>query len=242
MDLECIDLSFTDDEEDDIFRSIGDPSFGKRGGKISSEPAPSSPANGEERPLDSKTAASSQGVPSKQTLARKEGEATTQLPARKFDNADDCFDEDDFSIFEETLPTGTPTNAGAFKSGASDDVLYQGISKKFAPTGAGSSPGLGPGKHAPLTTPRVENSNEPSSSLFVDGTPGMSPDISPQSSAAAEPVVSPTADAAKEGKTAAGGGGEESKGKVVKESDEPAWVAEFDPEFVDMFRGYVTFV
>ncbi|KAL1840417.1 hypothetical protein VTJ49DRAFT_491 [Mycothermus thermophilus] len=27
-----------------------------------------------------------------------------------------------------------------------------------------------------------------------------------------------------------------------KKEEEPAWVAEFDPEFVDMFRGYVTFV
>jgi ATP-dependent DNA helicase HFM1/MER3 len=246
MDLECIDLSFTDDEADDIFKSLGAAPSGRKGSDTFPDAASTDATNSEERRLEGTTAASTHAISSKDTPARKDicTKSAAHPSAQDFGSQDDYFgDDDDFSIVE-TLPTVTPTStAGPFRSGASDGVLYQGISNKFFTTGTNSSPGTDAhGSTSNLPSRVEEQHGNPSSSLFVNNAPGMSPDKSPQSSATAEQVVSPTTSAKTEGETAAGTLREESRTGGVKESDEPAWVAEFDPEFVDMFRGYVTFV
>jgi ATP-dependent DNA helicase HFM1/MER3 len=239
MDLECIDLSFTDDEADDIFRSFGRASSGQKGGEAPAGVPLNDATNCEEPPLKQTTADSTREIIPKHIPAQKENKAAAQSSAQEVDCEDHYFGDDDFAIVETLPPTST---AGAFKSGASDEVLYQGISKKFATTGTSSFPGPNAHVDKSLSSSWTENIDIPSSSLFVDDVPGMSPDKSPQSSTAAEPLVSLTVGGKPGGESAAGPVGGEEKMGDAKETDEPAWVAEFDPEFVDMFRGYVTFV
>ena len=160
MGLECIDLSFTDDEGDDIFQIAGHleiPASNKMA--IRGVTNKEKQGNGDTQ---------NQASPSKNTSAYGNGKAAAPQAIQQADYQDDDFDDDCLSFLEGALPTQTvaapASTASAFKSGASDEVLYQGISKKF------------------------------------------------------------------------------DDGKPRKVGSEPAWVAEFDPEFVDMFRGYVTFV
>jgi ATP-dependent DNA helicase HFM1/MER3 len=143
----------------------------------------------------------------------------------------DYFDDDDFSLFDETLSARslpTPTSA-AFRSGASDTVLYQGISKMCAEFRDASSPREDTaditGAAKSILGGPVKPDN-PSPSLFVDDDcSGKPPEKPLDSSTTVEPVPTNIG-----------------KEKRLKAHNEPAWVAEFDPEFVDMFRGYVTFV
>ncbi|KAK4119041.1 P-loop containing nucleoside triphosphate hydrolase protein [Parathielavia appendiculata] len=238
MDLECIDLSFTDDEIDDIFKSVGAGSPGKRAGHVPAQTSPVRSAGRGTLP-DQASVVSNKGIIAKSKLARTSAEPTS---AEKFNRQDECIGHDRLLI-DETLFGVTPSStAGRFKSGASDEVLYQGVPGEFVRTGTNSSPSANVQGNTSLASSRMPKPDNPSSSLFLDDMPGMSPDNSPGGSAMAEPVVSAGASAKVEGRSEPRAVGKEVQGAAAKHSGEPAWVAEFDPEFVDMLRGYVTFV
>jgi ATP-dependent DNA helicase HFM1/MER3 len=232
--LECIDLSFTDDEDEDIFKLLGSAS---RRGDGSDVPNKANGKTGVLETQENDTSHLEKSLSTKPATRRPAAAASTQQDEYE----DDFLDDPSFSFVQERRlpspkPVTPPSTATAFKSGGSDEVLYQGISKKFAET-THSSPRWSIHRKVTTTSPKTDSTGKPSSPLSVDDMPEMTMDPSPSSSAAAEPVVSPTT----MGKPGTGAADNTSKKQVVKDN-EPAWLAEFDPEFVDMFRGYVTFV
>ncbi|KAK4151587.1 hypothetical protein C8A00DRAFT_17036 [Chaetomidium leptoderma] len=246
MDLECIDLSFTDDEDDDIFRALGDVPPRKVANDGASRAVTIDSVNGEKlgnTELRREAAGSRPAKPPTpaQGYGTRVAVPSTQQDDYQNDYLDDDLDDDTFSFLEETLPPQPlvrPTDTtGAFKSGASDEVLYQGISKKFAGTGAGS-----PHKRVRTQTQGTPGGtlkrDDPISSLSLDDAPEMTSDTSPLGSTAAESMATPMVKGGIVNSVVEEG----TKTKPEKDNKEPAWVSEFDPEFVDMFRGYVTFV
>jgi ATP-dependent DNA helicase HFM1/MER3 len=231
MDLECIDLSWMDDEDDDLKLHSGEASCWSskaernEANKAASK-GPPSKQRGNDNIHEVKTVSS-------HAPSSVHGASYTAASATATSNTQrgDYFDDDDFSLFDETLSARslpTPTSA-AFRSGASDTVLYQGISKKFAECRDASSPREDTaditGAAKSILGGPVKPDN-PSPSLFVDDDcSGKPPEKPLDSSTTVEPVPTNIG-----------------KEKRLKAHNEPAWVAEFDPEFVDMFRGYVTFV
>ena len=243
MDLECIDLSFTDDEDDDIFQNAGAKQSVARNQTASSVVKES--RNGRNRqpviPVPDQGEGGQSGH-ARVTPAQGGGKSMGTPAAQLADYQDDDLDDEDClmlledSLSAPALATSTSTSK-AFKSGASDEVVYEGISSKFTGTGASS-----PLKHdiqgEKAATMREEGTPDHTNSPFSvhDGLE-LSSGRSPGSSATAA-VVSPTTME----RTSTDGIVEALDGKSRGASNEPAWVAEFDPEFVDMFRGYVTFV
>ncbi|KAH6843378.1 hypothetical protein B0I37DRAFT_346883 [Chaetomium sp. MPI-CAGE-AT-0009] len=224
--LECIDLSFTDDENDDIFQSLGAGAVTKYGSGVRT-----SDAGGKQSPSQTKAA-----TPTHMDSRPAAGTAT-----RQDDYQDDDLDDQDFSFINDNHPSNGNTMvssaASAFKSGASDEVLYQGIRGQFADAASSSS---SHDKPSCMTAAAPEMAKFGGSSAFhsVDDIPGMTSDPSPSSSTAAEPVLSPPNKTGDKTKSV----GEDHGRGFTKVNNEPDWVADFDPEFVDMFRGYVTFV
>ncbi|KAK4034829.1 hypothetical protein C8A01DRAFT_18428, partial [Parachaetomium inaequale] len=233
--LECIDLSFTDDEDEDIFKLLGAASRTREGSDV---PNKSNTKINVLQTQGNGTTQQENGSLSsaKPVIRRPAAAATTQQDEYE----DDYLDDPSFSFVQERVPSHKhatpPSPATAFKSGASDQVLYQGISNKFAET-THSSPRRSIHRDAATASPETSSTGEPSSPLFVDDIPDMTLDPTPCSSGVAELVVSPTT----KYETGTGAADGTSKKQALKD-DEPAWLAEFDPEFVDMFRGYVTFV
>lgn len=238
MDIEFIDLSFTDEEEDGFFkRSMNgrrDRSEPVRGAtrKTTVENHTCQGKLNQDTLWDGATvqSAPTQGVC---IVAEKERTAAP-LSSRQ----DDYFDDNDLSFLDHEFsppclitpePAVTP-----FKSGASDEVLYQGISNKFAEAGSAAVSDWGIDLGAKTMTNTGPVFPHPRSSVFVEETPKpMMVNQQPQSMNVTEPeasVAHVVADAA----------GEEPR--RPKQDIEPDWVTEFDPEIVDMFRGYVTFV
>ncbi|KAL2134070.1 hypothetical protein VTI74DRAFT_1066 [Chaetomium olivicolor] len=222
MGLECIDLSFTDDE-DDFLRLPADPPSVKVG-----NPAKNiAPTEGEKRKVQ-ENVTHREGIDSNNQSRPLHNDrccvkSSTAHTAQENSHQHDYFDDDNFSVLDEWVFTQGPARPGrsssAFKSGASDEVLYQGISRKFPEAGASSPLEEIIDKHVQATTDRVDKPGNQSSSLFIElEVPDLNPDhdMSPAKPGVLEPVSS--------------------------RDNEPAWVAEFDAEFVDMFRGYVTFV
>jgi ATP-dependent DNA helicase HFM1/MER3 len=233
--LQCIDLSFTDDEDDDIFNLLGDGGAAKTGSGVSNKTSTNSAATTKQlRNVNRERATAAPSKSASYTpMAGRNARPAEVSSTRHGSYLDDFLDNDDFSFLDGTLPPDGQTipsgTSNAFKSGASDEMLYQGISNKFAETGATAA--VHADTQAVAEAPCRENMESPS---FVD-VPDMCPDTSPGSSATAGPVVSPVS----EGKC---GIEEGSQGQHAKANDEPAWVAQFDPELVDMFRGYVQFL
>lgn len=231
MGLECIDLSWIDDEEDGFEMYSGDVSRNLSQAKHdmpkASQGGPSKmPGNNR---LKEDKLVSTRASLSAQPLSNQ---AKTSTATTSIGPPDDYFD-DDLSLFDDRLSPAsltTPTSA-AFRSGASDAVLYQGISKKFAESRDTSSlqgstcvdtpetakTRLGAGRSRP------DNTSPPH--LVDDNCSEIHPNNSQDS-----PAIPNSAST------------ENVQDKGLKKGNEPAWVAEFDPEFVDMFRGYVTFV
>ncbi|KAK3291195.1 uncharacterized protein B0H64DRAFT_44294 [Chaetomium fimeti] len=222
--LECIDLSFTDDENDDIFQSLGTGAATKYGIGVHT-----SGTEGK-RPLGQAKAA----TPPTHVDNRP---ATT----RQNDYQDDDLDDQDFSFIDHNHPSHNNTmvlrTASAFKSGASDEVLYQGMRGQFADAASSSSSHDDSSCITAITRGTAE-SRTSCTSVTVDDIPGMTSNPPPSSSTATEPIVSPT----KNTREKANSLSEDNERKPINGNNEPDWVADFDPEFVDMFRGYVTFV
>ncbi|GAB1315431.1 ATP-dependent DNA helicase MER3 [Madurella fahalii] len=240
MDIECIDLSFTDDEE-------GGPSKPSTSGpRDSSKPAREVTAKAavENHTREEKhkqgTSRCDVAVPNQTVRSRGtricEEEENTAAPFSQ--RQDDYFDDDEFSFLDQELsPPGliSPTPAVTpFKSGASDEILYQGILKKFAEARSGAAPD----GHSVSETTTITSTGpvfaHPSSSIPVEESLKlMAVDQQADSTATTGPGLF-VADAVV--------GTVPEELRPPKQDNEPDWVAEFDPEFVDMFRGYVTFV
>lgn len=218
MDLECIDLSYLDDEDDDL--DIRPEDIFRRHQKVNSgalrKPTPREMARKADDALG-ETGFSAENV------GKVAGTLGASPPGARHT---DYFDDDDFSIFDEMPSLETParpTNAAAFRSGASDEVPYQGMPEKFVEsdgTGYQNTDSSEPAKKTNDVATASENPS--SSSLSVDGS-----------------CFEVASGEFQGGTTTASAKKEE---KAHRDSNEPAWVAEFDPAFVDMFRGYVTFV
>jgi ATP-dependent DNA helicase HFM1/MER3 len=237
VDLECIDLSFTDDEDDNIFNLLGGGGAAKTGSGVLKKTSTSSAA-AMEKPGASDGPGAIAAPSHSASYARTTGgsdKPAAVSSTRHGGYLDDFLDDDDFSFLDDTLPSHSQvmstSTSNAFKSGASDEMLYQGISNKFAKTGATSALCSDTQEVA-----QVLCRDNADSLGFVD-VPKMCPDTSPGSSATAGPVQ--VASPVSEGQCAVEEG---SKGQSAKANDEPAWVADFDPELVDMFRGYVKFL
>jgi ATP-dependent DNA helicase HFM1/MER3 len=224
--LECIDLSFTDDENDDIFKPLGDAVAtrhwsGSNTLDIKRKQAPDQ----------------AEAAPPTYAKTRPAAKVTTQ----QNDYQDDDLDDQDFFFVQDHIPSYSQVMASstkvAFKSGASDEVLYQEQAGQFAKTASSSSDR----DTISDTTTAVRwlvKSGSSSTYFSVDDTPGMTSDPSPSGSMVAEPILSPPQNVGEETNQVK----EDADKQLKKGNDEPDWVADFDPEFVDMFRGYVTFV
>lgn len=231
MDIDCIDLSWVDDD-DDI------------SGLVTSGPLQEE-AN---HPLIGATRAGAVALdahesgPRKfvtQTLAQTDIRTVAPAASQDYHDMDEYSVDQDHSPEPDKLLDGGHTTmqliTGGFKSGASDEVLYQGIFNKFDKTA--SSFQLNDCHEDALRisygTTKPENQSSPVPAESTESTS----DQSPGSLVAGAPTTSPVSNG---GKTNTNGG--IPKRRIAVTSNEPDWVAEFDPEIIDMFRGYVTFV
>ncbi|KAL2140519.1 hypothetical protein VTI28DRAFT_3723 [Corynascus sepedonium] len=231
MDIDCIDLSWVDDD-DDI------------SGLVTSGPLREEANNS----LIEATRAGSVALDAHESGPRKfvtqtlaQTDIRTVAPAASQDD----HDMDEYSVDQGHSPepdklldgghTTMQPITGAFKSGASDEVLYQGISNKFDKTA--SSFQLNDRHEDALRISYGTTKPENQSSLVPAESTESTSDQSPDSLVAGEPTTSPVNSGEK---TNTNGG--IPKRRTAVTSNEPDWVAEFDPEIIDMFRGYVTFV
>lgn len=221
MDIECIDLSFTDDEGDGHLKRPPKPQSPcpKSAADLSRKATGLDQAREEQDASRKETSVESHTAPCIRTgAAEKKGSPVVPPVPQQHD----YFDDDDFCFLDEALsPPGLirPTpSVTPFKSGASDEVLYQGISEKFAEAGHA----VRQAKKTSVPRSTLSHSSSPS---FVGSCPKV---------LVVEDEASNLA--------AAGSAVPAGKPRGSKLDNEPDWVAEFDPEFVDMFRGYVTFV
>ncbi|KAK4237802.1 hypothetical protein C8A03DRAFT_15674 [Achaetomium macrosporum] len=242
MDLECIDLTFPDTDEEDLWEHMGRRHSSEGGGSVHNEPNIGGASNAE-NPEGSHPqhvrVSSRHSIPS----MRLQGEeastsATPPLPSQQGSYEEDL-DIDGISLLEvlSPLPALTPTSTtSAFKPGASDEALYPGISGGFARTEVDSLPSTAD-ENTTVHRERNDKPDNSSPSCFLDSVPEATSDTSPGNSSATENVTSPMGDEENAAETT-----HQAIENQAQKTDEPAWLAEFDQEFVDFFRGYVTFV
>ncbi|AEO55687.1 hypothetical protein MYCTH_2116402 [Thermothelomyces thermophilus ATCC 42464] len=223
MDIDYIDLSFMDDgNEEDILKTATTMSPPNMGGHT----------------LGTRVSATDPGA---QSSSRGDGQLVVAIPLKENDDiGNSCLESCDYYFQPGGLSPNNCTvaqaEARAFKSGANDEVLCEELSNKSSEATTSFSE-RNSHRDTGATPSGETKSGHPGSSVSVD-LPEMTLEQSPGSSAAAEPTRSLIVRDAAEAATGDGS----SKGRPAKRVDEPDWVAEFDPEFVDMFRGYVTFV
>ncbi|KAJ4288737.1 ATP-dependent DNA helicase MER3 [Collariella sp. IMI 366227] len=242
MDLECIDLSFTDDEDD--FFSLPDdfPSMEMAGRTNSTTNCVGTKSQRTSTYHGEIASTNNFNPPRCPPTGLKNHLPVKPTPAQRDSHHIDYFENDDFSFLDKAPSTQRLTepasSSNAFKSGASDKALFQGLSNQF--TGNDSnSPRQEVSKVATAVMRHVEKPSEPSSSLFLDDDDedddifDMTPDnnTSPATHSVLEPVSSNTlndsADASQSEKKASTDRG--------KGANEPAWVAEFDPDLPVLF-------
>jgi ATP-dependent DNA helicase HFM1/MER3 len=227
-DIDCIDLSFTDEEKDDT-------------DALKNRTNDSDQLPEKERKAPQQTAHKhahkelhGQSNWPKATLTPNETARPSEPPSSGA-RTHDYFDDDDFSLDEElSAPVTTahiPTTT-SFKSGASDEVLYQGICKRFSETSSAPMPDKTAVSEAMPGVAEKPVSSQQSSTLFVEQTPVKMATKQPDETLAMNESV--TARAAVTHQFGSD--------RTLKQDNEPDWVAQFDPELVNMFRGYVTFV
>ncbi|KAK4147307.1 uncharacterized protein C8A04DRAFT_34040 [Dichotomopilus funicola] len=229
-DLDCIDLSFTDDESDLIV---------KRPVTVSS----SGDGNLKHSPQGARGAGSETGNNPSSTQVRetvppeRKGLYETHFPTQgeefKDDDLDDYLEAENFPEVQRINPRRQlSTSSSTMKA---DEP----------PAGKGTAelPGtlIGDTRAADgdmtVATRNDTDSTIPSTTITLDNTTGISSTSLPLSPDVVELPGPPnkSQDDPSVDKSRAQAGSDPAY-------DEPAWVAEFDPEFVDMFRGYVTFV
>ncbi|KAK4245688.1 hypothetical protein C7999DRAFT_42776 [Corynascus novoguineensis] len=230
MDVDCIDLSWVDDDDE-----------------ISGLVTSGSRQEEANRPLieatraDAVTLYAHESGPSKpvtRALAQTDIRTVARAASRDDHDVDEYSVDQDYSPEPDKHLDGDHTmmqpTTGAFKSGASDEVLYQGITNKFHKT---TSSFQRSDSHEDTLKISSGTTKPGEQSLPVPVEfPELTSDQSPGSLVAGEPTISPVNSG---GRTNTSGG---PKRRTATTSNEPDWVAEFDPEIIDMFRGYVTFV
>lgn len=216
MELECIDLSFTDDEDDTVHRRHGDVHRASSKADVDARDITSA-RNDDGMPVSGSNPKQTRTIP---TSGHEKSASAATFSAKE----DNYFSDEDFAFAEEPLLLGEPTTQNgatlAFKSGANDEVLCQGIANTFGESGSGSSQS---GASDTCSGATAKSKNPSSGSLIEDCDSEM------LHGSSRDGVGTSTYAAVQEGNS-------------PQESREPAWVAEFDSEIVDMFRGYVTFV
>ncbi|KAL2158831.1 hypothetical protein VTH06DRAFT_4023 [Thermothelomyces fergusii] len=235
MDMDCIDLSFMDGGNEDITRSAAaqpPPSIG-------SYSATGSPCVD----ADFVSTRESATDPRAQRSGQGDDQACVAIPLNEHDNVNgSCRENSDDHFREDGLAPdnamGAQGVAQTFKSASIDgEMLAEGSSGKTFEVIINSS-GRNNHKDREETLLRDIASGPLRSSASIDLS-GMTTLEQSLSSFTASNATSSaiTANAA----WAAMDDGS-SKGRLAKRDNEPDWVSEFDPEFVDMFRGYVTFI
>ncbi len=241
-ELECIDLSFTDDEADDIFRNIQATTNTAAGRPLSHKDhrdnmpkvSETTKRNGERGPVVSGQARARDGPKvTNNTTAGVKTVAVSSTHTSGYE--DDDFDDDD-SCLLDAVRTPKPSTkqakpTSAFRSGASDETLSREVYNP--PTITPRVPGRKDSFGVEIVAGTAAKPDGPTSPLLTKFVGDTTLDEYPTA------VASPAGSEMK--KVSAGGTNETLEHKAGK-ADEPDWVAEFDAEFVDMFRGYVTFV
>ncbi|KAK3361437.1 hypothetical protein B0T24DRAFT_585089 [Lasiosphaeria ovina] len=216
MDIECIDLSMADDKV--VFPS--------NAVTVHQSAATNTSKAEEERVFYTEK----EFTPAR--LEPKKGTSSPDSKKRDYFDGDDSSFLDDILFAEIHKPRQTP-----FRTGGSDVVLYQGTSRRSAGTGLDVfSDELIPVSRASVVRENGESSkpDNPSSSMFLQGTKFNSSSATPGSEAdplTVDDILGPESPTVED---------EISDVKPIKE--EPAWVSGFDQDFVNLFRGYVTFV
>ncbi|KAL2173999.1 uncharacterized protein P884DRAFT_316771 [Thermothelomyces heterothallicus CBS 202.75] len=234
MDIDCIDLSFMDDgNEEDLLKTATAMSPLNMG----VHPVTGSPCIDVDT-LGTRVSATDRGA---QSSSRGDGQLVVAIPLKENDDVGNtCLESCDYYFQPGDLYPNNCTvaqaGARAFKSGANNELLCEELSNKSSEATTSFSE-RNSHRDTGATPSGETKSGHPGSSVSV-GLPEMTLEQSPRSSAAAEPTTSLIVRDAAEAATGDGS----SKGRPAKRVDEPDWVAEFDPEFVDLFRGYVTFV
>lgn len=205
LGVECIDLSFTDDEADDIFQSLGTSAVTSHGSDANTL------STKEKQVLDQAKAA----TPTRAESRRPAKAAILQpdYQDKDLDDEDFSFPQDHFPSYDEAIAISTENT---FESGAGGEVLYQGRRGPFAgPADSPSEHGISNG----MTTaaPGLANPDNSSTPFSPDDTPGMTSDPSPSSSAVANPIATPPKNAGEETNSVGSGADKQAN----KSNDEP---------------------
>jgi len=135
-----------------------------------------------------------------------------------------------------------PKRKSPFQEGARDEALYQGIDV----TGDDEFPHVNTLPHVDSSTAQPAKvlpmpSDDEWDDMYLDIVDGIGDaHTTKTSNSSASDTIATTVVTTLAG-TQTGQATEETA-KQEAHKDEPAWVAEFDPEFLDLFRGFVTFV
>ncbi|KAK3693172.1 hypothetical protein B0T22DRAFT_420334 [Podospora appendiculata] len=164
-------------------------------------------------------------------------EKPTGIPGRSCNSTQpiDYFIDDDVGFFED-MPSFARLTKLPFKDGARDEILYQESSDVFDDTGLLDFAGSPFSSCADSTTKIASEDNKENKEgkIKTDFKDRETPDFGERTA---------LFDGNLPGANYPGDSLPDDMGDVnVKEGHEPAWVAEFDPDFVDLFRGYVNFV
>jgi ATP-dependent DNA helicase HFM1/MER3 len=206
-DLDCIDLSFSDDD-DDWFMSLDELIASKQAAKTPGQ------TSANVRPDRPKSAPTSRPA----TDRVVEGKEMSKSPLPPTQYQDDDLDDFDISF----LDAATASHGEGPKD--SNGVVMSKRESEDPISGAN-------------TTSLKEVENQPYDSPGTFSSQNLGTDIKredPETPQGPNPnSLAKTEDSEKIGAADKG---------IKKEDNEPAWVAEFDQDVIDMFRGYVTFV
>ncbi|KAL2152872.1 hypothetical protein VTH82DRAFT_4027 [Thermothelomyces myriococcoides] len=233
MDIDCIDLSFMDDGNGGDNRNLA-----------TDRPSPSMENHLVIGPLciDADTLHHDESTADIFTQSPNQGDHQkgVAIPLSEHDNINNSRQENcDYHFKLDGVALDNNNNnivgqvvARAFKSNTvNDGVLCKEILNRSPKADTNFSENNN--RKDTNTTPSGETASGCSASIDLSDL--MTSEHHPGSSTGAEPNTSLIPrDAVKDD--------EISVGQLAKRNNEPDWVAEFDPEFVDMFRGYVTFV
>ena len=135
-----------------------------------------------------------------------------------------------------------PKRKSPFQDGAKDEALYRGIDL----TGDDEFPHVNTLPHAGSSTAQPEKvlpmpSDDEWDDMYLDCVDGSGDAHTAKTPNTSTPDATMTTVATTQAGTQVG---KETEGTAKREvhEGEPEWVAEFDPEFVNLFRGFVTFV
>lgn len=229
-DLDCIDLSFTDDESDVIVKC---PPAGylPKDGNLKGAPQGAKGTRSEIRNNPSSTQVK------EAVLLECKGvydvHCSTQEREFKDDDLDEYFEDETFPEVQDINPRRQPdTSSGTMR--ANETPARKAAAEPLKTLTGGKR---ATDDNVTATARHDADSAVSSTTVTLDDTTKINSDPLPFSPDVIELPGPPS-------KSPKDLGVDKSRAQKGADpgSDEPAWVAEFDPEFVDMLRGYVTFV